>query len=148
LRQIDRNGCVTRLTNSTTLLLTSLDIGLTGDFEEVEEENEPLSFFDSFPDNNDQSVPKSSQNWAQKRAHPKFASRLFRTEHTLRQTGSSFWSRRGSPPPELAASITEIDPFRQADLETQHIYVLDGFFEIYVYVIIRLCIGFDKLTQS
>jgi hypothetical protein len=110
----------------------TVDLGLTGEFEEISEEEEPLSFFDAFPDSREQSVPKSSQNWAQRPSHPKYGSRLFRIDHSFRQSGLSFWSRRGSPPPELAASITEIDPFWQSDLEPQSIYVLDAFFEIYV----------------
>src|SRR6266498_626373 len=111
------------------------DLGLTGEFEELTEEAEALSFFEAFPDNNSQSVPKSSQNWAQKSMHSKYSCRLFRIEHLQRQQfGSSFWSRRGSPPPETAAAITEINPFCQSDLEPQNIYVLDAFFEIYVYV--------------
>jgi hypothetical protein len=49
---------------------------------------------------------------------------------------ASFWSRRSSSPAKATKSglVQEITPFCQRDLEASHIFVLDAYFEIFVFV--------------
>ncbi len=116
--------------------LIGMDLGLTGEIEEVDEGHEPQSFFDAFPASSAKSIPKSADHWRLKPSFENYRCRLFSIEHETRQKASSpFWGRRGSAPlddPKPTAQIREVAPFCQADLEAGGIFVLDAFFEIYM----------------
>jgi len=116
--------------------LIGMDLGLTGEIEEVDEGHEPQSFFDAFPTGSAKSIPKSADHWRLKPSFENYRCRLFSIEHETRQKASSpFWGRRGSAPLEdrkPTAQIRDIVPFCQSDLEVGGIYVLDAFFEIYM----------------
>lgn len=115
--------------------LIGMDIGLTGEIEEVTEGQEPSGFFDAFPDRSPRPAYQSSDKWRLKPNHNRYCCRLFRVDHELGQRfGASFWNRRGngSPVARPNDTVQEIEPFCQRDLDAAHIYVLDAFFEIYV----------------
>lgn len=114
--------------------LIGMDIGPTGEIEEVSEGQEPSSFFESFP-GQEKAVPPSADYWQLKPKHEKYSCRLYRIDHELGQWfGASFFSRRGasSPVSRPNDTVQEIEPFCQRDLDPAHIYVLDAFFEIFV----------------
>ncbi|WEW54836.1 hypothetical protein PRK78_000262 [Emydomyces testavorans] len=117
--------------------LIGMDLGLTGEIEEVTEGQEPSCFFDCFPNSGDVRTYHSADYWNFKPNNEKYGCRLFRIDHGLGQGfGAAFWNRRGthSPGARPGDTVQEIEPFCQRDLDPEHIYVLDAFFEIYVIV--------------
>jgi hypothetical protein len=109
-------------------------------------------------------IPRSADHWRYKATSDRYRARLFKFEQTQAQGGwgqalqvsSSFfapllrrpsWSapnhaeQRPQTPvtPKAPASgttiaVKEVMPFCQRDLEAEYIYVLDAFFEMYMYV--------------
>ncbi|KAL2843132.1 hypothetical protein BJY01DRAFT_235790 [Aspergillus pseudoustus] len=115
--------------------LIGMDLGLTGEFEEVAEGEEPSSFYEVFPHYKETEDYIRSDHWLLKPAHDHFGHRLLRVDHELGQR--SFWIRRpGSLSPVIRPNDTvqEVEPFSQKDLSPKGIYILDTFFEIYVIV--------------
>jgi hypothetical protein len=112
-----------------------MDLGLTGEIEEVDEGNEPESFWRCFPSRSSSSPPTGG-HWHRKGATDKYATRLFSVEFDSRPKSSSsfMWTRRGSAPPadNTLADIKEIGPFTQSDVSCDGIFVLDNYFEIYM----------------
>lgn len=115
--------------------LIGMDLGLTGEIEEVAEGQEPDSFFEVFPDYKTTASYQTSQHWNLKPNHEKFCCRLLQVDHELGQR-PSFWGRRGSSSPVTRPNDTvrEVEPFCQKDLTPRGIYVLDAFFELYVII--------------
>ncbi|KAH8432339.1 putative gelsolin repeat protein [Aspergillus melleus] len=116
--------------------LIGMDLGLTGEFEEVTEGEEPESFFEVFPPYAETGDYMDEDFWRLKPNHDRFRLRLLRIDHELGQR-SGFWLRRsGSASPVIRPNDTvqEVEPFCQKDLAGKGIYVLDIFFEIYVIV--------------
>ncbi|GAB1212231.1 hypothetical protein ATERTT37_001363 [Aspergillus terreus] len=114
--------------------LISMDLGLTGEFEEVAESDEPDTFFDAFTHDGEKGDYMRSDYWPLKPNHEHFRLRLLRVDHELGQR-SGFWLRRsGSSSPIIRPNDTvqEVEPFCQRDITSRGIYVLDAFFEIYV----------------
>lgn len=114
--------------------LIGMDLGLTGEFEEVSEGEEPESFFEVFPPYAETGDYMDSDYWRLKPNHDCFRLRLLRIDHELGQR-TGFWLRRsGSASPVIRPNDTvqEIEPFCQRDLAGKGVYVLDIFFEIYV----------------
>ncbi|KAL4934388.1 putative gelsolin repeat protein [Aspergillus undulatus] len=115
--------------------LIGMDLGLTGEFEEVAEGEESDSFYEVFPQHKEAGDYMRSDDWLKKPAHDHYRIRLLRVDHELGQR--SFWIRRpGSSSPVIRPNDTvqEIEPFSQKDLSPKGIYILDTFFEIYVIV--------------
>ncbi|KAL4809182.1 hypothetical protein BDV18DRAFT_150715 [Aspergillus unguis] len=115
--------------------LIGMDLGLTGEFEEVAEGEEPESFYEVFPQHKETEGYMRSEDWLLKPAHDHFRLRFFRVDHELGQR--SFWIRRpGSSSPVIRPNDTvqEVEPFSQKDLSPKGIYIIDAFFEIYVIV--------------
>ncbi|KKK26915.1 hypothetical protein ARAM_003742 [Aspergillus rambellii] len=116
--------------------LIGMDLGLTGEFEEVAEGDEPESFFEVFPQHTETGDYMCSGHWLSKPTHEHFRLRLLRVDHELGQR-TVFWMRRpGSSSPVIRPNDTvqEVEPFCQKDLSAKGIYILDTFFEIYVIV--------------
>ncbi|RMJ26400.1 gelsolin repeat protein [Aspergillus sp. HF37] len=116
--------------------LIGMDLGLTGEIEEVSEGEEPESFFENFPDYKGGGDYVCSEYWQLKPNHAHFRTRLLRIDHELGQR-SGFWMRRpGTSSPVIRPNDTlqEIMPFSHKDLKSKDIFVLDIFFEIYVIV--------------
>jgi hypothetical protein len=142
--------------------LSSARLTGNGELVEVDEGSEPTDLLDAFPTQTSSikgsPIPRSADHWRYKPNCDKYRSRLFRLEQ---QEGSSGWgqslqvssffapllrrspswqgaeSREQSPstpksPPNPTTNVIEIMPYCQRDLEPEHIYVLDAFFDIYV----------------
>ncbi|KAL2006511.1 hypothetical protein VTN00DRAFT_9179 [Thermoascus crustaceus] len=123
--------------------LIGMDVGLTGEIEEVNEGEEPESFFEVFPDYKETMTYQFSDHWQLKPNYEKYCCRLLRVDHELGQQHQNaqrtgFWnrSRRGSSSPVTRPNDTvqEINPFCQKDIGPKCIYILDTFFELYVIV--------------
>ena len=119
--------------------LIGMDLGLTGEIEEIDEGKEPDAFWRAFPTPSSK-CSNSATHWPLKAASDKYATRLFRVELESRPkatTLSAMWGRRGSAPiveDVPMPAIKEISPYAQADLQETGIYVLDAFFEIFMFV--------------
>ncbi|ODM18720.1 hypothetical protein SI65_05337 [Aspergillus cristatus] len=114
--------------------LIGMDLGLTGEFEEVTEGEEPESFFEIF--NYRDTEYLRSDDWQLKPNHEQFRCRLLRVDHELGQK-SGFWIRRpGSSSPIIRPNDTvqEIEPYCYEDITPKGIYILDTYFELYVIV--------------
>ncbi|KAJ5388450.1 hypothetical protein N7509_010991 [Penicillium cosmopolitanum] len=116
--------------------LISMDLGLTGEFEEVDEGQEPESFFDDFAGSNEPNPLMTSEYWQLKPKYDHFRTRLLKVDHEMGQP-PRFWMRRpGSSSPVVRPNDTvrEIEPFCYKDIIERDVFVLDTFFEIYVIV--------------
>lgn len=115
--------------------LISMDLGLTGEFEEVEEGQEPESFFDVFAGSKETNPLMTSDYWQLKPKYDHYRTRLLRVDHQLGQP-PRFWGMRrpgsGSPVVRPNDCVQEIEPFCYKDLTEKDVYVLDTFFEIWV----------------
>ncbi|KAL8747823.1 MAG: hypothetical protein Q9190_000323, partial [Brigantiaea leucoxantha] len=130
--------------------LISMDLGPTGDVEEVDEGREPESFWSScFPggkrpmtstlSSSDSTTASSlSPQWHLKATREKYTTRLYQVdvEPPRPKSSSGFkWVRRGSALANneegtpWTARIKEIAPFAQSDVWDDGIFVLDVFFE-------------------
>ncbi|KAG0646966.1 p92 [Hyphodiscus hymeniophilus] len=108
--------------------LIGMDFGLTGEIEEVEDGNEPVSFLKIF--GNDAKVPKSADHWRKKQSYDKYCGRLFCADSSAK------------------SQIKELSPFSQGDLSPTKIFVLDAFFEIYVIVGSRAQSQYDAFHNA
>ncbi|KAJ9342416.1 hypothetical protein DTO027B6_5139 [Paecilomyces variotii] len=115
--------------------LIGMDLGLTGEIEEVDEGKEPSSFFEIFPDHKETASYLTADHWSLKPKYGQYYYRLLRVDHELGQR-TGFWSRRSSSSPITRPNdvVQEIEPFCQKDITPQGIYILDAFFELYVIV--------------
>ncbi|KAG8665567.1 hypothetical protein FPOAC2_10642 [Fusarium poae] len=93
--------------------LVAIELTLTGELIEVDDGDEPESFWGLFEG---RSKPHSADHWRLKPNYSKYCSRLFCSDAETRQ------------------QVFEIAPFNQHDLSPEHIYVLDAFFEMYIIV--------------
>ena len=120
--------------------LIGMDLGLSGEIEEIDEGQEPASFWQSFPTSR---TNIDSQYWHLKSNCEQYTTRMFTidTESLRPKSNSGYlsWGRRGSAPTTddngaVTVVIKEIMPFAQADMAEDGVYLLDAFFEIFVYV--------------
>jgi len=123
--------------------LIGMDLGLTGEIEEVDEGKESSAFWQCFPTGRRDVAALETQHWHLKPSCDKYTNRLFsidvETPRPKSSSGFMQWGRRGSAPSSdantaLAAQIKEVMPFVQSDVVDNGIFVLDAFFEIFVYV--------------
>ncbi|KAI9721748.1 MAG: hypothetical protein M1812_002083 [Candelaria pacifica] len=116
--------------------LIGMDLGLSGEIEEIDEGHEPQQFLDIFPLGTDKSIPSSADYWRLKAKYDTtYRARTFSVEHETASRLSSLWSRRPSTPNSSSGvHIREIAPFCQTDLARENIYVVDAFFEVYIVV--------------
>ncbi|KAJ5091312.1 hypothetical protein NUU61_006182 [Penicillium alfredii] len=116
--------------------LIGMDLGLTGEFEEVAEDEEPESFYEVFAGSREAAPHLLSEYWKLKPKYDHFRTRLLRVDHERGQP-HRFWMRRpgsGSPVVRPNDTVQEVEPFCYKDLTEKDVYVLDTFFEIYVIV--------------
>ena len=138
-------GCGSSVDETGCARLIGMDLGLTGEIEEIDEGKEPDSFWEAFPGGEPRdsltSTSTQAQNWHLKPSCEKYTTRLFSVdlEAPKSKFGSGFssWARRGSAPSSDEAAvptavIKEINPFTYADLVDEGVFVLDTFFEIFV----------------
>lgn len=124
--------------------LIGMDLGLTGEIEEVDEGSEPDTFWESLPGGKPQCIPMAEDgvphHWHLKPTCDKYSTRLFSVDvepsRPKSRSSSFIWGRRGSTPQQestdLNAQIRELFPFTQKDIEKDGVYVLDSFFEIFL----------------
>ena len=128
--------------------LIGMDLGNTGEIEEIDEGREPDHFWRAFSgDGHERAIrtEASGEHWHLKPSCDNYVTRLFNVslETQRPKSASGFiqgamqWGRRGSAPANDAdtsktAQIKEIFPFAQSDLENDGVFVLDSFFEIFV----------------
>ncbi|KAJ5131306.1 Small GTPase superfamily ARF/SAR type [Penicillium bovifimosum] len=117
--------------------LIGMDLGLTGEFEEVSEGEEPEDFFDVFAGPKESAPHMSQDYWKLKPKYNHYRTRLLRVDHELNQP-TRFWNLRrpgsGSPVVKPNDCVQEIEPFCYRDITDKDVYVLDTFFEIYVII--------------
>ncbi|TKA78844.1 hypothetical protein B0A49_01961 [Cryomyces minteri] len=120
------NGCGAEELGSARLI--GMDLDPTGEIEQVDEGHETPAFLAIFADDAAKTIPRSADYWKKKASCDKsYNVRLFRVDQAPQQQTSTM-----PPPPPMQTKINEIAPFCQSDLEAEHVYVLDAFFEIYV----------------
>ena len=121
--------------------LIGMDLGLTGEIEEIDEGQEPPSFWQCFPTSR---TNIDAPYWELKSNCEQYTTRMFTidTEYLRPKSNSSYlsWGRRGSAPTTddngtATAVVKELMPFAQADMAEDGVYLLDAFFEIFVYVL-------------
>ena len=123
--------------------LIGMDLGLTGEIEEIDDGQEPDVFWQSFPGESRHihtAEGTSSRYWHLKPSCERYTTRLYgiNVDAPRPKSSSGFmqWGRRGSAPAETnaaaTAQISEITPFAQLDLMDDGVFVLDAFFEIFV----------------
>jgi len=126
--------------------LMAMDIGPTADIIEVDAGSETAAFFSAFPAGASAAqIPKFATHWKLKAKHDAYRVRLFRIESSSQQgqqasagqmsAVGAFWraaagKTAGAENGEVG--VKEIVPFAQQDLEAEGVYVLDGFFEVFV----------------
>ena len=116
--------------------LIGMDLGLTGEIEEVNEDDESPSFWEAALGTKSRMArSKWSEHWTLKGTPDQYHCRLFRIELDNPKPAASFWTRRGSSPAKgtKTGKAQEITPFCQRDLEASNVFVLDAYFEIYVF---------------
>ncbi|KGO54294.1 protein of unknown function DUF4045 [Penicillium expansum] len=117
--------------------LIGMDLGLTGEFEEVAEGEEPEDFFDVFAGPREAASHMCQDHWRLKPKYNHFRTRLLRVDHELNPP-TRFWNIRrpgsGSPVVKANDCVQEIEPFCYRDITEKDVYVLDTFFEIYVII--------------
>ena len=130
--------------------LIGMDLGPTSEIEEIDEGREPAAFWRAFPNKEPRNISKqisSNQHWHLKPSSERYTTRLFNVCFEVQRPksasgfiqGAISWRRRGSAPandPDTAKApqIREMLPFAQSDLAEDGVFVLDAFFEIFVYV--------------
>lgn len=112
--------------------LIGMDLGLTGEIEEVSEGEEPTSFWEAFPTRSPRK-PNTRKGAGATQARSQ-APKLYRVEHDRPKSAGSFWGLRSASPPKQAnvAVVEEIAPFTQRDLDPNNIHLLDMYDELYV----------------
>lgn len=134
--------------------LIGMDLGLTGEIEEIEEGAEPAAFWKAFPGGNQKRRTIEVGHWHLKATCDRYATRLFTVELQSHPKSAGLaisfsWARRGSAPSvedPTECVIKEISPYAQADLSGRGVYVLDAFFEVWVYVFPSLLLHGGCLT--
>lgn len=116
--------------------LIGMDIGLTGEIEEVAEGREPAAFWECFPGSNAKSFFRPSEIWAMRSMDEKkgFPCKLYQLELERPKSSGGFWGLRATSPskPSNKATLTEVTPFTQQNLEKDRVYVLDAWASIYM----------------
>lgn len=112
--------------------LIGMDLGLTGEIEEISEGQEPSSFWESFSlSSRDANL---SSDWEQRANHKCYPTSLYRIEIDTPKAAGGFWGLRAASPPKATnkAAIEMISPFNYRDLEPANVYVLDTYRSIFV----------------
>lgn len=124
--------------------LIGMDLGLTGEIEEMDEGSEPDIFWESLPGGKPPRIAMAEEgvphHWQLKPSCDNYSTRLFSVDiepSRPKSSSSSFiWGRRGSTPQQensdYNAQIRELFPFTQRDIEKDGVYVLDSFFEVFL----------------
>lgn len=112
--------------------LIGMDLGLTGEIEEITEGHEPSSFWESFPYTTEKRTVTTRQSETDKHRGHRIG--LYRVELDRPKSSGGFWGLRAASPPKQSnkALVEEICPFIQQDLDPNCIHILDIYSDIYV----------------
>lgn len=124
--------------------LIGMDQALMGELTEVEEGDEPESFWHMFDGG---AKASSADHWRLKPNYDKYCGRLFWSKPAGKQQVSPWLScpdppfprpcsaaHRGETLTKPSTQMVEMSPYSQTDLLPSNIYVLDAFFELYIVV--------------
>ncbi|KIV86664.1 hypothetical protein PV11_02261 [Exophiala sideris] len=114
--------------------LIGMDLGLTGEIEEVTEGEEPNNFWEAFSSRFPRK-PTTGKGASASQARSQ-GPKLYRIEHDRPKSAGNFWGLRSASPPKQSntAVVEEIAPFNQKDLDSHNIHLLDAYDEVYVLV--------------
>lgn len=112
--------------------LIGMDLGLTGEIDEISEGEEPPSFWESFPYTSGKR--KTTHERSESDRHRGQATRLYRVELDRPKSSGGFWGLRAASPskPSNKALIEEVRPSTQQDLDASCVQILDVYSELYV----------------
>ena len=131
--------------------LIGMDLGRAGELVEVDEGAEPPAFWAAFGKGAGAEPPAPpAEHWVRKASNDKYRTRLFAVDARPKSTsGFGLWNRLpGTPPADGgAAGIRELSPYSQADLSRDGVFVLDTYFEIFVYVPLQFTLVHSMLTH-
>jgi len=118
--------------------LIGMDLGLTGEIEEVEEGDEPVSFWSALKALDKKPI-RDPGHWPLKASKESYGTRLYAIDDARPRSSGlgsiAQWARRQSQATieePGTAQIREISPFAQSDLAQDGVFVLDAYFEVYV----------------
>ena len=114
--------------------LIGMDLGSTGEMEEIDEGSEPATFWESFPSSNKMDF-KASEMWSMRSAD--FPCKLYRVENERPKSSGGLgglWGLRAASPPKPSnkAALQDITPFSQRDMDSSNIHLLDVYSTIYM----------------
>ena len=116
--------------------LIGMDLGLTGEMEEVDEGAEPQSFWETFSSASAKKDFKPSEVMSLRSMDQNkgFPSKLYRLELERPKSSGGFWGLRASSPPKSSnkASLQDITPYGQKDLDPSSVHILDVYSNIYM----------------
>lgn len=115
--------------------LIGMDLGLTGELEEVEEGGESAAFWESMTD---KKLAKWSQDWRQRADNDSYPTSLYRVEHEKPKLLGNLWSlaRPSSPNKSMAPKVAceHISPYNQRSLEGSSVHILDTYCTLYILI--------------
>ncbi|KAK5085285.1 hypothetical protein LTR05_004566 [Lithohypha guttulata] len=120
--------------------LIGMDLGLTGEIEEVDQGSESLSFWEALGGKKQQHW---SSVWNQRSETSGHHSALYRVEHERpgMLTSLASWGLKRAASPakqQLKATCEQLQPYCQSDLDTPAIHILDNYRSLYV-ILTRQC---------
>lgn len=119
--------------------LIGMDLGLTGEIEEIDGGSEPSSFWEVF---GGRSLGQWSEDWHKRSEMNGYPAVMYRIEHERPGILGNLWglTRAASPSKgqQMKATCERLESFSQGDLETSAIHIVDAYRNIYV-VVTRQC---------
>lgn len=119
--------------------LIGMDLGLTGEIEEVDEGAEPSRFWNVF---GSKTLGQWSPDWAKRTELNGYPTVMYRVEHERPGLLGNLWglTRAASPSKgqQVKASCERLESFSQSDLEAASVHIIDAYRSIYV-VVTRQC---------
>lgn len=115
--------------------LIGMDLGLTGEIEEIEQGLEPDSFWQTL---GSKTATQWSADWHQRADMKGYPMTMYRVDHERPGVLGSLWglTRATSPAKGQAVKATcdRIEAFSQHDLETSAVHILDAYRSLYIMV--------------
>ena len=120
--------------------LIGMDLGLTGEIEEVDQGSEPSAFWAAL---GSKSNITWSEDWHQRAKTNEFSTALYRVEHERpgMLTNLASWGLKRSASPikqQIKATCERIHPYTQNDLDTPAIHIVDAYRTLYI-LLTRQC---------
>lgn len=116
-----------------------------GEVQEIDENSEPDMFFDILDGSSEDRA--SADYWHLKPAHTSYNTRLFRIDLESHAKVNMIRFVRVNLGLIFYVKVIEVSPYCQSDLNQSEIYVVDAFFELYMYVL-RCLLSFKIVFQN